>query len=145
MNKLRMTAEEINEKNPSFYSPIELVCDNRVFRDDMKKIKVVLPIIGDKLCYIDNRGILTLTRDAKVHLENYPSLKTPPFKPKTVRMYLDVEIKTEESLKTLKQIKENNGRCGGMFCTECAFNTARGSCPILMRAALLNPINLEEL
>lgn len=74
----RLTIEEVNQFNPSCERPLVVTCDNGKYDFEMRKIKIISPIVNDRLAIIDsNEQMTTITTH---HLENYPSQKKPTTK-----------------------------------------------------------------
>jgi len=53
MNKARMTVQELIDLKPSMDNPIELVCDNETYQNDLCKIKVI-GVYKDRITVINS-------------------------------------------------------------------------------------------
>lgn len=74
MNTARMSIQELIDLKPSMDNPIELVCDDGDYQNDLFRIKVI-GIYKERVSIINNNEILSVICENE--LEHYPSFNQP--------------------------------------------------------------------
>lgn len=73
MIKERMTVEELNSLNPSYYNQIKMVCDDGSFNGEFSVVMAISPVIGGRISVISNEGQASYILAGE--LKHYLSLK----------------------------------------------------------------------
>ena len=76
MKKKRMSKEELDRLQPTYYNSVELKCDTGYFTGDFGKIKIISPVVDGAVSVIDRKGDLCAV--GTEILEEYPSLEPEP-------------------------------------------------------------------
>ena len=98
MNNKRMGIQELIDLKPSMDNPIELVCDDGDYQNDLFRIKVV-GVYKKRISVINNHDMLQIIYDS--NLKHYPSFDQP--KKRNLEVFYEVLYLREISFQSEKK------------------------------------------
>ena len=98
MNTARMSIQELIDLKPSMDNPIELVCDDGDYQNDLFRIKVV-GVYKKRISVINNHDMLQIIYDS--NLKHYPSFDQP--KKRNLEVFYEVLYLREISFQSEKK------------------------------------------